>query len=160
MQETSGDLVDQCSGHDIPPAICLLTDGQGHVLELDLDLQAWVTECSPDGGSDTRSCRSPIRCSPIRVLVPIFAAPGCEVVAQASENETWERELPPQTRDRARCMIEGQLVAGRVCPQGRSLAPTKRSPFGARSSQRQPTAFAAVEDQGESEESSHDRRLA
>ena len=59
MKETSGDLMDQCSGHDIPPAICLLTDRRGHDLGLGLDLQAWLRECSPDGGSDTASWPKP-----------------------------------------------------------------------------------------------------
>jgi mannosyltransferase len=60
--------MDQYSGHDIPPAICLLTDRRGHDLGIGLDLQAWLDECSPDGGSDTSHlAEAPMRCSPTRL---------------------------------------------------------------------------------------------
>jgi hypothetical protein len=35
-EESCGVLMDQCSGHDIPPAIGLLADRKGHDLEVRL----------------------------------------------------------------------------------------------------------------------------
>jgi len=39
--------------HDTPPALGLPTHRPGHALALGLDDQAWDSQCSPAGGSDT-----------------------------------------------------------------------------------------------------------
>jgi hypothetical protein len=39
-EESCGVLMDQCSGHDIPPAIGLLADRKGHDLELEFETLA------------------------------------------------------------------------------------------------------------------------
>ena len=51
-EDSSSFLMDQCSRHDIPPAVRGdLTDQQGH--DLTLGLKARPTQCSPVGGSVT-----------------------------------------------------------------------------------------------------------
>ena len=106
--------MDQCSGHDIPPAICLLADRRGHDLELDLDLQAWLDECSPDGGSDPASCRSLRRCSPIRLTpMPALAPLSVQVIGythfEPPADVPWETDA-----EGGQALAE---FAGRACYQ-------------------------------------------
>jgi hypothetical protein len=55
--------MDQCSRHDIPPAVCLLTSPAGH--DLTVGFLAQVPRVLPPGGSDTSlplaSWSAPIR---------------------------------------------------------------------------------------------------
>jgi hypothetical protein len=55
--EDRGDLMDQCSSARHPTGHpLLLTNRRGHGLSVGLDERTRDTQCSPAGGSDTRSC--------------------------------------------------------------------------------------------------------
>ena len=49
----------------------LLTNRRGHGLKLGLEKRTRDNQCSPAGGSDTRSCCRTTGCSPIRDTLPI-----------------------------------------------------------------------------------------
>jgi hypothetical protein len=59
-EEFSGDLMNQCSRHDTPTAVSLLTDQSGHVLGIGLKARDQVV--LPIGGSEISLTQWLIRC--------------------------------------------------------------------------------------------------